>query len=194
MGLLLTLGAFVGGYVAGMNIGDRPIEAAKGSMSRARDRAMSGASTAFSGSRPSMDVRRVRELMTSSVESVRPDTPLREAAKTMQSKAIGDVLVVSDSGELRGIVTDRDLAIRAVAEERDPGATEIGEVMSPIAVTVPPEATVSEAIDLMRRHDVRRLPVVEQGRPVGIVSLGDVSRSSGAGTALADISKAPANN
>jgi CBS domain-containing protein len=60
--------------------------------------------------------------------------------------------------------------------------------------TLPPAATVQEALDLMRRHDVRRLPVVEDGRPVGIVSLGDLSPSSGAGAALEDISTAPANN
>jgi CBS domain-containing protein len=66
--------------------------------------------------------------------------------------------------------------------------------MSPIAATVSPEASVSEALDLMRKHDIRRLPVVEAGKPVGIVTLGDVSRSRGAGSTLADISAAPANN
>ena len=91
-------------------------------------------------------------------------------------------------------MTDRDLAIRSLAEGRDPAKTQIGQVMSPIAATVSPEDTVSTALDLMRRHDIRRLPVVEAGQPVGIVTLGDVSRSHGAGSALADISAAPANN
>jgi CBS domain-containing protein len=65
--------------------------------------------------------------------------------------------------------------------------------MTPIGATVRPDTTVSEALDLMRRHDVRRLPVIEAGVAVGIVTLGDLSRSGGAGAALADISTAPAN-
>jgi CBS domain-containing protein len=66
--------------------------------------------------------------------------------------------------------------------------------MSPIAATLGPTATVSAALELMRRHDVRRLPVVEEGKPLGVVTLGDLSRSGEAGAALADISTAPANN
>lgn len=199
MGLFGTIAAFAGGYVAGMKMGDRPIVAARSMMSEARARASSLAASAGSlGSRAAggatVDLRTVREVMSAPPETVRPDTPLRDAAKAMQRGDIGDVLVVNEVGELRGILTDRDLAIRAVAEHRDPATAEVGEIMSPIVATLPPAATVHEALDLMRRHDVRRLPVVEDGRPVGIVSLGDLSPSSRAGAALEDISTAPANN
>lgn len=197
MGLLWTLGAFAGGYVAGMKMGDRPIEAAKSKMHEARAKATgvgSAASEAIRESMPVADLRHVRDVMSTPAETVAPDTPISDAATVMQRKAIGNVLVVDGSGELRGIVTDRDLAIRSLAEARDPAATQIGDVMSPITATVSGEDTVSNALDLMRRHDIRRLPVVDEGTLVGIVSLGDLSRSRGAGSALADISAAPANN
>jgi len=132
-------------------------------------------------------------VMSTPVESVGLDAPVREAAKQMQRRRIGDVFVVDDAGQLRGIVTDRDLAVRAIAEDRSLD-TPVQEIMSPIAAAVSPTATVSAALDLMRQHEVRRLPVVEEGRPHGVVSLGDVSRSGGAGEVLADISTAPANN
>ena len=140
----------------------------------------------------SFDAHTVREVMSTPVESVKRQTPLREAAQKMQRKDIGDVLVLNETGEVQGIVTDRDLAIRSVAEARN-ASTPVEEIMSPIAVTVGPTATVSAALELMRRHDVRRLPVVEEGTPLGVVTLGDLSRSGAAGAALADISAAPAN-
>lgn len=89
-------------------------------------------------------------------------------------------------------MTDRDVAIRSVAEERNP-STPIEEIMSPIAATLGPTAPVSAALELMRRHDVRRLPVVQEGKPLGVVTLCDLSRSGEAGAAFADISAAPAN-
>jgi CBS domain-containing protein len=195
MGFFTTIAAFVGGYVAGAKMGERPLTAVKESFGQARDRALSMASGSqgSSGSRTDVDLRAVREVMTSPVETVTPDASLAEAAKTMQRKDIGDVLVVGNGGEIRGILTDRDLAIRSLAEDRDPSDISAGDIMSPVTATVEPSATVSEALDLMRRHDVRRLPVVSGGAPVGIVSLGDLSRSGGAGAALADISTAPAN-
>jgi CBS domain-containing protein len=140
-----------------------------------------------------VDLRAVREVMTSPVESVALDASVAEAAKAMQRGDIGDVLVVDTSGQARGILTDRDLAIRSLAEDRDPATTTAEDVMTPIAATVEPGATVTEALEAMRRYDVRRLPVVEGGVPIGIVTLGDLSRSGGAGAALADISTAPAN-
>lgn len=194
MGLLWTIGALAGGYVAGMKLGDRPLLAAKDAIKGARGQKSTRSSTREASTFGDVDVRRVDEVMSSPIQSVRPGTSLRDAAKIMQRSSIGDVLVVSDSGELRGIVTDRDLAIRAVAEERDPGSTQISEILSPVSATVMPEATVAEALQLMRRFDVRRLPVVQDNIPVGMVSLGDLARSTGAGRALADISTAPANN
>jgi CBS domain-containing protein len=189
MGMFVTLAAFAGGYVTGAKVGDRPMVNAKNAMKDVRAWATSlpgSARTGLSGvSSAAMDTRMVREVMSTPVESVKLETPLREAAKKMQRKDIGDVLVLNRTGQVQGIVTDRDLAIRTVAEERNPN-TPVEEIMSPIA-------TVSAALELMRRHDVRRLPVVEEGKPLGVVTLGDLSPSGEAGAALADISAAPAN-
>ena len=160
---------------------------------RATSAADSARSIASDVAVPLVDVRPVRDVMSTPVESVGLDAPVREAAKQMQRRRIGDVFVVDDAGQLRGIVTDRDLAVRAIAEDRSLD-TPVQEIMSPIAAAVSPTATVTAALDLMRQHEVRRLPVVEGGRPHGVVSLGDVSRSGGAGDVLADISIAPANN
>ena len=197
MGFFLTLAAFAGGYATGAKIGDRPLVLAKNAMKDARARATSAAdaarSVASDAAVPLVDVRPVRDVMSTPVESVGLNSPVREAAKQMQRMRIGDVFVVDEAGELRGIVTDRDIAVRAIAEGRSLD-TPVQEIMSPIAATVPPTATVSVALGLMREHEVRRLPVVEGGRPHGVVSLGDVSRSGGAGDVLADISTAPANN
>jgi CBS domain-containing protein len=197
MGFLLTLAAFAGGYATGARMGDRPMVLARNAMNDVRARAASAADSARSIASdvavPLVDVRPVRDVMTTPVESVGLDAPVREAAKQMQRRRIGDVFVVDEAGELRGIVTDRDLAIRAIAEDRSLD-TPVEEIMSPIAAAVAPTATVSAALDLMRHHEVRRLPVVEGGRLHGVVSLGDVSRSGAAGDVLADISTAPANN
>jgi CBS domain-containing protein len=197
MGFFTTIAAFVGGYVAGAKMGDRPLEAVKESLGQAKERASSLASgageMAKGATRLGVDLRAVREVMTSPVESVGLDALVAEAAKAMQRGDIGDVLVLGDKGEVRGIITDRDLAIRSLAEDRDPATTSVEDVMTPIAATVEPSATVTEALELMRRYDVRRLPVVEGGKAVGIITLGDLSRSGGAGAALADISTAPAN-
>ena len=197
MGFLLTLAAFAGGYATGAKMGDRPMVVARNAMNDVRARATSAADSARSiasdVAEPLVDVRPVRDVMSTPVESVGLDAPVREAAKQMQRRRIGDVFVVDDAGQLRGIVTDRDLAVRAIAEDRSLD-TPVQEIMSPIAAAVSPTATVSAALDLMRQHEVRRLPVVEEGRPHGVVSLGDVSRSGGAGEVLADISTAPANN
>jgi CBS domain-containing protein len=197
MGFFLTLAAFAGGYVTGAKMGDRPMVLARNAMNDVRARATSAADSARSiasdAAVPLLDVRSVRDVMSTPVESVGLDAPVREAAKQMQRRRIGDVFVVDEAGELRGIVTDRDLAVRAIAEDRSLD-TPVVEIMSPITATVSPTTTVSAALDLMRQHEVRRLPVVEGGRPHGVVSLGDVSRSGAAGDVLADISTAPANN
>ncbi|HET9249260.1 MAG TPA: CBS domain-containing protein [Actinomycetota bacterium] len=197
MGFLVTLAAFAGGYVTGAKMGDRPKVLARDALNDVRARAASAVDSARSiaseAAVPLVDTRPVRDVMSTPVESVGLDAPLREAAKQMQRKRIGDIFVIDATGELRGIVTDRDLAVRAVAEERSLD-TPVREIMSPIAATVSPTSTVSAALDVMRQHEVRRLPVVEKGRPHGVVSLGDVSRSGGAGDVLADISAAPANN
>lgn len=201
MGLFGTVIAFAGGYVAGMRIGDRPVVAARGAVNEARGRASSLAAVAerarskvLDTAAPAIDIREVREVMTPAPETVLPDATLDKAASLMKRQDIGDVLVADGSGDLQGILTDRDIAIRAVADGRDPSATRVSDIMTPVVTTIGPTASVQDALDLMRLHDVRRLPIVENEKPIGIVSLGDLSTSRGAGTTLADISNAPADS
>lgn len=185
MGLLGTVVAFGAGYATGMKLGDKPVERLRETAQQMRARSDQG---------HLLDIRTVSEVMSSRVETVPGDTTLVDAAKRMAQTDIGDVLVVDSRGSLRGIVTDRDIALRVVAEARDPRNVRVGDVMSP-AVSVAATATVEEATTLMRERDIRRVPVVDiAAKPVGIVSLGDLSTSGKAGVVLADISAAPPNN
>jgi CBS domain-containing protein len=121
---------------------------------------------------------------------VRPADSLQGAAQLMRSNDIGDVLVEDDEGRLLGIITDRDIAIRATAEGSDPTTTTVGEIYTRDITALAPMDTVSDAMQLMRAGDARRLPVVESGKAIGIVSLGDVSIETTPGSVLADISTA----
>ena len=118
--------------------------------------------------------KRVDEAMTRDPHSVAPGEPVAEAARIMRSDDVGSLPVV-DAGRLVGIVTDRDIACRVVAESRDPQVTTVGEVASGDLVTVRPEQDLSEALRLMARHQVRRLPVVDNDRLIGIVAQADVA-------------------
>ncbi|GAA3504648.1 CBS domain-containing protein [Streptomyces prasinosporus] len=131
----------------------------------------------------------VKDVMTPGVVAVRPDASLVEAAQLMRTQNIGDV-VVADGQRVVGVLTDRDIVVRAVAEGADPLGVSAGSVCSPDPLTLTPEDPVSSAVTLMREHAVRRIPVVENGLPVGLVSLGDLARAQDPGSALADISRA----
>ncbi|MFD5595301.1 CBS domain-containing protein [Streptomyces griseorubiginosus] len=131
----------------------------------------------------------VRDVMTPGVVAVRPDASLVEAARLMRSQDIGDV-VVADGQEVVGVLTDRDITIRAVADGTDPSTVSARSMCTPDPVTVAPGDPVTQAAALMRAHAVRRLPVVEDGLPVGMVSLGDLAADRDPGSALADISRA----
>ncbi|MET8295603.1 CBS domain-containing protein [Streptomyces sp. NPDC005180] len=134
--------------------------------------------------------RKVREVMTGNPVAVARTTSLAEAARVMRDADIGDVLVV-DEGRLRGILTDRDLVVRAVAGDRDPAETAVEAVCTTDLVTVGPDEGVDQAITLMRRKALRRLPVVTgDGELVGVVSLGDLVVEQDPGSALAAIAAA----
>ena len=113
-----------------------------------------------------------------------------DAALMMRERGIGDVLV-TDGDQLRGIVTDRDIVVRAVAENRNPVGVTVGEICSDDVTTLTPNDSVSDAVKLMSARALRRLPVVEDGRPVGIVSLGDLAVEQDRESALGQISAAP---
>lgn len=135
---------------------------------------------------------KVSELMTSAPVSLRSGQPLTEAAKAMRERGIGSVLVVDD-GQLKGLVTDRDIVVRAVADRRDPGQTPLADVYSPDLVTVAPNDDANTVVQRMREHRVRRIPVVDGGRPVGVLSIGDMAIERDERSALADISAEPPN-
>jgi CBS domain-containing protein len=116
----------------------------------------------------------VREAMTASVSSVSPSQSLADAAEVMKGEDVGSVPVV-EQGRLAGIVTDRDIVTRAVAEGRNPQAVKVEEIASHDLVTVEPERDLNEALALMARHKVRRLPVLEEGRLVGMLAQADIA-------------------
>ena len=136
---------------------------------------------------------KLREVMTPDPVTVLKSAPVTEAAQAMKERDIGDV-IVRDDGRICGIVTDRDIVVRVLAEGRDPNSTTVGEVASDQPVTLSPDADVSEAVNVMREKALRRLPVTEDGRPVGIVSLGDLAIEEDPNSALADISEAAPND
>jgi CBS domain-containing protein len=118
----------------------------------------------------------IRQVMTSNPSTVEPDKTVVEAARIMKQEDAG-VVPVTENGRLTGMVTDRDIAIRVVAEGKDPQSTTVREVASTNLVTLDPQQDLDEALRLMAKHQVRRLPVVEEdGRLVGIVAQADVAR------------------
>jgi CBS domain-containing protein len=118
----------------------------------------------------------VRDAMTSKPKTIEPSTTAQEAARIMKSEDIGSLPIV-EGDKLAGVVTDRDLAIRALAEGKSPD-TAVSEIASKDVVTVDPDQTIEEAARLMAKHQVRRLPVVEEdGRLIGVLAQADVAQS-----------------
>jgi CBS domain-containing protein len=111
----------------------------------------------------------------------------------MKRRGIGTVLVLTD-GKLSGLVTDRDITVRVLAENRDPRTTRIGDICSGEPVVLGPDDDLSEASRLIRDHAVRRIPVLRDGTPVGVVSVGDLALDRDATSALPVVSSAPPNS
>ena len=105
---------------------------------------------------------KVSEAMTAQVVTARPDTPISEVAQTMARIESGAVPIV-EGGKVVGLVTDRDIVIRAIAVDRDPAQTTVGEVATQNPIVVSPDQPAAEAVQLMRDHALRRLPVCENG-------------------------------
>lgn len=133
----------------------------------------------------------VGEIMTSPPTTVTADTQIVAVAKKMRDDDIGAV-VVTDGDKLDGVVTDRDLVVRGIAENADPLGPVSG-VISGATVSVTRTDDVATAVTLMREHAVRRLPVVDGSQVVGIVSIGDIAVQRDERSALADISTATPN-
>lgn len=136
----------------------------------------------------------IRDVMTPDPIVLPGSTPVVEAARRMRDEAIGDVLVEDGDHQLRGMVTDRDIVVRAVADGIDLSTATIGECCSGDLVTIGPDDSVDAAVQLMGERAIRRLPVVEEGRPVGVITIGDLAIEREPNSALADISEARPNN
>ena len=139
-------------------------------------------------------VQAVSEVMTERPVALPANETLVNAARLMRDEDIGDVLVMNDDGTLCGILTDRDITIRAIADGKDPNLVNLGDICSQDMVTLTPDSPITEAVGLMRARALRRLPVVDGERPVGIVSIGDLAVELDANSVLASISAAEPNS
>ena len=136
----------------------------------------------------------IAEIMTRAPSTVDLSDSATQAARVMRDDDIGDVLVVRPGGTVFGIVTDRDLALRVVAEGLDPSTVQVEDICSRQVIGVSSRDSIDQAAEKMREHAVRRLPVIDDDQLVGIVSLGDLAIERNPESALADISEAPPNN
>ena len=135
---------------------------------------------------------KVSEIMSSRVVCIRQDEPVSVAAKLLKRSNVGALPVCDANHRLRGIVTDRDIVTRCVALDADPAETRVAEIMSRGVVTASPLDETAQAARIMRSDQVRRLPVVDEGKLIGMVTLCDLARTGGcdmeAAEALTEIS------
>lgn len=136
---------------------------------------------------------RLGNLMTGSIQAVAPGASLAEAAKKMASQDIGSLPVCSDKRKLLGIITDRDITVRAVARGLDPNQTKVQDVMTKDVLSCHADSAIEEACELMERQQVRRVVVTDsEDTPIGILSLGDIAlslRENRAGEVLRKVSE-----
>ena len=118
----------------------------------------------------------VKDLMAQQVATVGPEEPVSVAARALSRNNVGCLPVCTADGRLRGVVTDRDIVLRCVAPEADPKSVPVKEIMSRRLAAVEPGDDVRQAARLMARRQIRRLPVVAEGKVVGMVSLGDLAQ------------------
>jgi len=135
----------------------------------------------------------VQEIMSTDLQTLPPEASVDEAARLMRDADIGDVIVLNDDGSIAGLVTDRDITIRAVANGLDPNGTALADVCSADLVTLTPTDEIGDALTLMREHAVRRIPVVEGNSPIGIVSIGDLAAQLDPKSVLGQISQHTGN-
>jgi|SRR6185436_14409585 CBS domain-containing protein len=138
-------------------------------------------------------VDKISEVMTRDAVTLSSTETLAQAAKQMRDADVGDVIVV-DGDRVVGLVTDRDIVVRGIAEDLDPFTTALTSVCTHDLVTVGPDDSIDSAVQRMREHAVRRLPVVADGKPVGVVTLGDLAVERDTDSALAEISASEPNN
>jgi CBS domain-containing protein len=138
-------------------------------------------------------VRKMRDIMSPAPICMAPGESVFAAAKAMKQYGIGTVLVLTD-GKLSGLVTDRDITVRVLAENRDPLTTRIGDICSSELAVLGPDDDMEQATRLVRERAVRRIPVLADGIPVGVVSIGDLALDEDATSAMSGVSSAPPNS
>lgn len=136
----------------------------------------------------------IQDIMTRNIAAVNETAPAKDAARLMKDRHIGDVLVTHSDGSLCGILTDRDLALRVVAAGKDPAKTPVGKLCTQNPVTLRPTDDIDKAIETMRSRAIRRVPVMDNGKAVGIVSLGDLAANRDPKSVLGQVSKAAPND
>jgi CBS domain-containing protein len=137
-----------------------------------------------------------RDIMTQSPECAAEDETLVDAARKMRDLDVGALPICGSDNRLKGMVTDRDIAVKVVADGRDPGSVKVGELAEGKPVTIGADDSVEEALRTMTSHGVRRLPVIDGHDLVGVVSQADIARTlpeDKVGDLVEAISKAPAN-
>lgn len=117
------------------------------------------------------------DIMTENVEVLRPDDSLLTAAERFAQHDVGALPVCDEQERVRGIVTDRDIVVHGIAQGKDPRKTTVGEIVTPNPVTVNPDERVERIIDIMAEKQIRRIPVVEDGKLVGMISQADIAQS-----------------
>ena len=136
----------------------------------------------------------IRDVMTPDPITLPTTALVSDAARLMRERDIGTIVVVKPDGRLCGVVTDRDIVVRAVGGRRDPWNTQMDEICShDDLATVTPDTPIDEAITYLRGKAIRRLPVVEKNQVIGMVSIGDLALARDRTSALADIAAAPPN-
>ena len=135
----------------------------------------------------------VKDIMSNKIVSISPNESATVAARLLSRYNIGALPVCSKEGRLRGMITDRDIVLRCVASEDDPNSTKVSEIMTRRVISVSADETVRRASELMAKEQIRRLPVEEDGKLIGMLSLGDLAKgqncSMEAATALSEISE-----
>ncbi len=134
---------------------------------------------------------KVKDLMSTSIVCVQPETSIAQVAKQMRQADVGSIPVCDDKGHILGIITDRDIVVRALSEDEGPKTAK--EIMTQNPISVSPNMNTHQATMTMAKHQVRRLPVVENNKLTGMLSLSDIARKNiyvdEAGDALSAISK-----
>ncbi len=137
--------------------------------------------------------RKMRDIMSTAPVCMAPGESVSAAAKAMKQHGIGTVLVLTD-GILSGLVTDRDITVRVLSENRDPATTRVGDICSRELAALGPDDDVEQAARLVRERAVRRIPVLRDGIPVGVVSISDLALEKDATSALSGVSAATPNS